>query len=85
MAANVEMLLASAQPKMKNFYQRILGFSIVGEHRHYPPGNQPILLLSREMAMTSPARSRLNPFFHIAGDEVDDMLKIIGPLLALRR
>jgi N-acyl-L-homoserine lactone synthetase len=84
LAANVETLLAGAQPKMKGFYQRILGFSVVGLPRLYPPGNQPILLLARSMGLTSPARSGLNPFFHIAAADVDAVRQAIAPLINWR-
>jgi N-acyl-L-homoserine lactone synthetase len=81
MAGNVTILLAGSQPKWKAFYQRILGFSVAGEPQLYPPGNLPILLLSRKMGLSSPARSGLNPFFHINAADVDAVREKMGPLL----
>lgn len=41
--------------------------------RLYPPGHEPIVLFSRMMGISSPARSGMNPFFKLKDSEVDEV------------
>lgn len=84
-ASDVKVLLAGAQLKSQNFYQKILGFKIAAKPRLYPPGNEPIILLSRELAASSPARTGLNPFFRISPADRDRAQQLLTPLLAWRQ
>jgi N-acyl-L-homoserine lactone synthetase len=84
MAANVETLLAGTQAKWQMFYKRILGFSNIAEPRHYPPGNQKIVLVAREMGASSPARFGLNPFFKIENADMSDVRGKLHDLLVWR-
>lgn len=83
-ASDVKVLLAGAQLKSQNFYQRILGFKIAAKPRLYPPGNEPIILLSRQLAATSPARTGLNPFFKISPLDIEVVQQELEPLLSWR-
>jgi hypothetical protein len=85
MAANVETLLAGTQAKWQMFYKRILGFSSFAEPRVYPPGNQKIVLVAREMGATSPARFGLNPFFKIEDADISDVRCKLNDLLVWRK
>ena len=83
-ACDVKVLLAGAQLKSQNFYQKILGFKVAAKPRLYPPGNEPIILLSRDLAASSPARTGLNPFFKISPADLGKVQEILTPLLSWR-
>ena len=84
-ASDVKVLLAGAQLKSQNFYQKILGFKVTAKPRLYPPGNEPIILLSRELAASSPARIGLNPFFRISPADLGQAQQLLAPLLSWRQ
>lgn len=70
LAMNAKQLLVATQTKWRPFYEHVMGFKAMGPAQLYPPGDVPVVLLSRRLDASLLKRSR-NMFFSIDAGEIE--------------
>jgi len=70
LAMDAQHLLVATQTKWRAFYEHVMGFKAMGPAQFYPPGDVPVVLLSRRLDDSVLKRTR-NMFFAIDGGEIE--------------
>lgn len=83
-AMDAKHLLVATQTKWQTFYQHVLGFKTLGPPQFYPPGNVPVVLLSRALDEDVKRRVANNMFFKVDEAELEDLRVRIPALIASR-
>lgn len=81
-AGGASYVLVTAKESGVAFYKAMLGFKVVGEPAHYPPGDIPITLLVGTIGDAQLKQRAQNAFFRITLDEIGSMRAALGPALA---
>lgn len=69
-AGGADYGLISVHPKLARFYELMCGFKSMARAESYPGINAPAVLLGRDFRILDQKRTRQNPFFRIASNEV---------------
>ena len=72
MATDVAVALIGSHVRWKGFYEKVFGFNLVAGPVAYPPGTNPIVLMSRDFRNADKRVARRNPFFEITDADVMD-------------
>jgi N-acyl-L-homoserine lactone synthetase len=72
-AMDAKELLVATQTKWLSFYQHVLDFKPVGPPQFYPPGDVPVVLLSRALDENLKRRVAKNMFFKLDPAELEDL------------
>lgn len=72
-ALDARHLIVATQTKWQSFYEHVLDFKAVGLPQLYPPGDVPVVLLSRELDADLRRRMAKNMFFRIDKAELEDL------------
>ncbi len=73
LALDAKHLLVATQTKWRTFYQHVLDFKVAGPAQFYPPGDVPVVLLSRELDESLKRRVAKNMFFKLDPAELEDL------------
>ena len=73
LAMGAKHLLVATQTKWRSFYEHVMDFKVAGAAQFYPPGDVPVVLLSREFDESLKRRIARNMFFKIDAAELDDL------------
>jgi len=73
LALDAKHLLVATQTKWRTFYQHVLDFNVAGPAQFYPPGDVPVVLLSRELDESLKRRVAKNIFFKLDPAELEDL------------
>lgn len=80
LATDAKQLLVATQTKWRKFYEHVIGFETVAPPQFYPPGDVPVVLLSRAVDAALERRLERNAFFKIGEAEIAEMRFVISPL-----
>ena len=80
-AMDAQHLLVATQTKWRSFYEHVMDFKVTGPAQFYPPGDVPVVLLSRELDATLKRRIAKNIFFKIDEAELQDLRVRIPTLI----
>jgi N-acyl-L-homoserine lactone synthetase len=83
LATDAKQLLVATQVKWRKFYEHVIGFETVAPPQFYPPGDVPVVLLSRRVDAALERRLARNAFFKIGEAERAEARARIAPLLGL--
>jgi len=81
LATDAKQLLVATQMKWRKFYEHVLGFEVVAPPQFYPPGDVPVVLLSRPVDGALDRRIKNNAFFKTGDGELAEVRAQIAPLL----
>jgi N-acyl-L-homoserine lactone synthetase len=81
LAGDAKQLLVATQMKWRKFYEHVLGFEVVAPPQFYPPGDVPVVLLSRPVDRALEQRIKKNAFFKTGEEELTEVRAQIAPLL----
>jgi hypothetical protein len=81
LASDAKQLLVATQMKWRKFYEHVLGFEVVAPAQFYPPGDVPVVLLSRPVDSALARRIMNNAFFKTENGEIDAVRAQIAPML----
>lgn len=84
-ALDARHLLAATQTKWQSFYEHVLDFKAVGPPQFYPPGDVPVVLLSRELDADLRRRMARNLFFRIDKAELADLSERLPGMVGLEK
>ena len=65
LALDAKHLIVATQTKWRSFYEHVLDFKVAGPAQFYPPGDVPVVLLSRELDEGLKRRVAKNMFFKL--------------------
>lgn len=83
LAMDAKHLLVATQTKWRAFYEHVMDFEAVGPAQFYPPGDVPVVLLSRVLDDGLKRRIAKNMFFKIDPAELEDLRARLPQLLRL--
>jgi N-acyl-L-homoserine lactone synthetase len=80
-AMGASHLLVATQTKWRKFYEHVLGFKVMGPPQFYPPGDVPVVLLSRDLDEDLKRRIAKNMFFKIDDGELQELRSLLPRLI----
>lgn len=83
LAMDAKHLLVATQTKWRSFYEHVLDFKAAGPAQFYPPGDVPVVLLSRDLDEGLKRRVAKNMFFKLDTAELGDLKARLPKLLQL--
>jgi N-acyl-L-homoserine lactone synthetase len=84
LATDAKQLLVATQTKWRSFYEHVIGFETVAPPQFYPPGDVPVVLLSRAVDGALERRMTRNAFFKIGDGELEEVRAQIASLIGDR-
>jgi hypothetical protein len=85
LAMDAKHLLVATQTKWRSFYEHVLDFKVAGPAQFYPPGDVPVVLLSRALDDGLKRRIAKNMFFKIDAAELDDLRQRLPKLVQIEQ
>lgn len=85
LAMDAKQLLVATQTKWQSFYQHVMDFKVAGPAQFYPPGDVPVVLLSRSLDEGLKGRIAKNMFFKVDPVELEDLRTRLPGLVDLRQ
>lgn len=85
LAMDAKQLLVATQTKWRAFYEHVMDFKAVGPAQFYPPGDVPVVLLSRALDDGLKRRIAKNMFFKIDAAELEDLRERLPQLVRLEQ
>ena len=82
-ALDARHLIAATQTKWQSFYEHVLDFKVAGAAQLYPPGDVPVILLTRELDADLRRRMARNMFFRIDKAELDELCQRLPGMVGL--
>lgn len=84
LAMDAKQLLVATQTKWRSFYEHVMDFKAVGPAQFYPPGDVPVVLLSRALDDGLKRRIAKNMFFKLDPAELEDLRERLPRLVRLQ-
>lgn len=85
LALDAKRLVVATQTKWRSVYEHIFDFKALGEPQFYPPGDVPVILLSRPLDEGLKGRIARNLFFKVDPAELEDLRVRLPALVELER
>ena len=82
-ALDARHLIVATQTKWQSFYEHVMDFKVAGAAQLYPPGDVPVLLLTRDLDADLRRRLARNMFFRIDKAELDDLSQRLPGMVGL--
>lgn len=82
-ALDARHLIVATQTKWQSFYEHVMDFKVAGAPQLYPPGDVPVLLLTRDLDADLRRRLARNMFFRIDKAELDDLSQRLPGMVGL--
>lgn len=83
-ALGARHLIVATQTKWQSFYEHVLDFKVAGAAQLYPPGDVPVILLTRDLDADLRRRMARNMFFRIDKAELDELSQRLPGMVGLR-
>lgn len=83
LAMDAKHLIVATQTKWRSFYEHVMDFKVAGPAQFYPPGDVPVVLLSRALDEGLKRRIAKNMFFKIDEAELRDLRTRLPALVQL--
>ena len=83
LALDAQQLIVATQTKWQSFYQHVFAFKVAGAAQFYPPGDVPVVLLTRALDDDLKRRIAKNMFFKVDPAELEDLRTRLPGLVEL--